>query len=176
MLKRSMLALVMGSSSLISCSTPTDLPPEQLAVASLMHSDGMPAGTVEILANGNQVSLSVTVSGISKGLHGFHLHTTGACVAPSFSSANGHLNPEGKDHGKLNPRGSHLGDLPNLEVGDSDVTSLTIDLSDSRTQLMSALFDDDGTAVVIHADPDDHMTNPSGNAGQRIVCGVLKPA
>lgn len=175
MLKRSMIALAIGSSGLISCATATDLPPEQLAVASLMHSNGMPAGSAQIIASGNQVSLSITVSGISKGPHGFHLHTTGACLAPDFTSAGGHLNPMGKDHGKLSPSGSHLGDLPNLEVGDSDVTSLIVDLNSDRAQLLSSLFDKDGTAVVIHADPDDHMTNPSGNAGPRIVCGVLKP-
>lgn len=176
MFKRSMIALAMGATSLVSCSTVADLPPQQLATASLTHANGMPAGTVRLLASGNQVSMSVAVSGIPKGPHGFHLHTVGACLAPSFSSAGGHLNPAGKDHGKLSAGGRHLGDLPNLIVGNSDITSITIDLGDDRAELMSSLFDDDGTAVVIHADPDDYMTDPSGNAGSRIVCGVFKPA
>lgn len=176
MFKRSMIALIMSSASLISCSTVEDLAPQRLATANLIHANGTPAGTVQLLAINDRVSLNMAVSGIPKGPHGFHLHTTGACKTPDFTSAGGHLNPHGNDHGTLDPDGPHLGDLPNLVVDDSDVTTLSVDLGEDRAELMSALFDADGTAVVIHADPDDYRTNPSGNAGSRIVCGVLKPA
>ena len=169
-------ALALGSITLTACSTVADLPTERLAAASMTRANGVPAGTVQLLASGNHLSLVVAVTGLPEGLHGFHLHAVGACNAPDFSTAGGHLNPSGKDHGSLSPGGSHLGDLPNLDVGSSNITLTTIDLDDDRTQVLSWLFDDDGTAVVIHADADDYMTNPSGNAGSRIACGILKPA
>ncbi len=174
MIRPSMPALALTLLALPACSTVADLPTERIAAATLTRANGMPAGTVQLLASGTQLSLAVAVSGLPEGAHGFHLHTVGTCKAPDFSSAGGHLNPTGKDHGSMSPGGSHLGDLPNLQVGNSAVTSTTIDLDDDRAQVLSWLFDDDGTAVVIHADPDDYKTNPSGNAGQRIACGVLK--
>ncbi len=172
----SMLALAMGLFVLPACSTVADLPTERLASAMLTRANGVPAGTVQLLARGDQLSLAVVVTGLPEGPHGFHLHTTGTCEAPDFLSAGGHLNPTGKDHGAMSPGGSHLGDLPNLEVVSGAVTSTTIDLDDDRAQILSWIFDDDGTAVVIHADADDYRTDPTGNAGSRIACGVLKRA
>lgn len=174
MTRPSMLALVMGIVMLPACSTVADLPSELLASAKLTRANGMPAGTVQLLAIGDQLSLAVSVTGIPEGPHGFHLHTTGACQAPDFVSAGGHLNPTGKNHGAMSPGGSHVGDLPNLEVVSRAVTSTTIDLDDHRAQVLSSIFDDDGTAVVIHADADDYRTDPTGNAGSRIACGILK--
>lgn len=174
MIRPSMPALALALFALPACSTVADLPTERIASATLTRANGVPAGTVQLLANGNQLSLAVAVSGLPEGAHGFHLHSVGACKAPDFSSAGGHLNPTAKDHGSMSPGGSHLGDLPNLQIGKGTVTSTTIDLGTDRAQILSWLFDDDGTAVVVHADPDDYQTNPSGNAGQRIACGVLK--
>ncbi len=176
MTRPSMLALAMGLVVLPACSTIADLPTERLASATLTRANGVPAGTVQLLARGDQLSLAVAVTGLPEGLHGFHLHTTGACEAPNFLSAGGHLNPTGKDHGAMSPGGSHVGDLPNLEVVSGVVTSTTIDLDDDRAQVLSWIFDDDGTAVVIHADADDYRTDPTGNAGSRLACGVLKRA
>lgn len=172
---RFLLAIAVSSVGLSACSTVADMPKERVASATLTRSSGLPAGTVQLLASGDQLSLVVAVSGIPAGSHGFHLHAIGSCQRPDFTSAGGHLNPTGKDHGTSSPRGSHLGDLPNLEVGSGAVTSATIDLTNNRAQVLSWLFDADGTAVVIHADADDYMTNPSGNAGSRIACGILKP-
>lgn len=173
---RPLLALTLGSLGLNACSTIADVPTERLASAILTKANGVPAGTIQLLATGNRISMVVAVRGIPEGSHGFHLHAIGACKAPEFTSAGGHLNPTGRDHGKLSPTGSHLGDLPNLEVGRSDLTSTTIDLDNDRAQILPWLFDADGTAVVVHADADDYTTNPTGNAGIRIACGVLKPA
>ncbi len=174
--QRLLLALAISTIALTACSTVAELPTERHAGATLTRADGVPAGTVQLLGRGKQLSLIVAVTGIPEGTHGFHLHATGACTGPDFSSAGGHLNPKGKDHGSLSSGGSHLGDLPNLEVISSGLTSATVDLDDDRAQVLSWLFDADGTAIVIHADADDYMTNPSGNAGARIACGVLKPA
>lgn len=174
MIKLSALTLIIGTISLAGCSTTAELPTQRLASATLADNKGSPIGTVQLLATDGQLSLAVTASGIPQGSHGFHLHTTGSCKTPGFSSAGGHLNPTGRTHGKLSPGGSHIGDLPNLIVGSSLTASTTIDLDDDRAQVLAWLFDEDGTAVVIHAGADDYMTDPTGNAGGRIACGVLE--
>ena len=165
-----------GFVALASCSTVGDLPAERIGSATLVMSNGVPAGTVQVLASGNQVSLAAGVTGVAAGPHGFHLHTTGSCVAPDFTSAGGHLNPLGRDHGTMATDGSHLGDLPNIVVQPGGSGTLTAELQGTRAQVAEWLFDADGTAVVLHANPDDYRTDPSGNAGSRIACGVLKPA
>ena len=156
------------------CSTVGDLPSERLGSATLSLANGVPAGTVQVLASGDQVTLVAGVTGISPGLHGFHLHTTGSCTQPDFTSAGGHLNPLGKEHGSLNADGSHVGDMPNLDIKSGGSGSLTADLPGTRAEILRWLFDADGTAVVVHANADDYRSDPTGNAGGRIACGVLK--
>ncbi len=89
------------------------------------------------------------------------------------ASAGGHLNPHGKQHGMENPQGSHLGDLPNLSIGADGKGSFSVPLNGSPAEIEALLFDADGTALVVHAKPDDYRTDPSGNSGPRIACGVL---
>lgn len=162
-----------ASSETASSAAPSN---DTVGSASLALADGTPAGTVELLANGGDLSLTVAVTGIPEGTHGFHLHTTGDCTPPDFTSAGGHLNPADKEHGHENPAGSHLGDLPNLVVGADGSASTTADLGSGSDSAIDSLFDADGTAVVVHADPDDYQSDPSGNAGSRIACGVLERA
>lgn len=157
------------------CETVADLPAERLAAATLLRAGGTPAGTVQILAAGQQVTLAAAVTGIAPGPHGIHLHTVGSCARPDFASAGGHLNPLARAHGAANPAGRHAGDLPNIIVQSGGSGSLTADLQGSPAQVRDWLFDGDGTAVVVHADADDYRTDPSGNSGSRIACGVLKP-
>ncbi len=121
------------------------------------------------------VRINVNVSGLTPGLHGIHIHEKGNCTVPSFTSAGKHYNPLGKEHGLKNPKGPHAGDLPNLEVDEDgtahmNVTTNLVTLSPGPTTLFTA----NGTALVIHAKPDDQMTNPSGNSGARIICGVIE--
>jgi superoxide dismutase, Cu-Zn family len=120
------------------------------------------------------VRIDVNVNGLTPGLHGIHIHEKGICIAP-FTSAGGHYNPLGKEHGLNNPEGPHAGDLPNLEVGEDgkgrmNTTTDLVTLSSGPTTLFTA----SGTALIIHAGPDDQITNPSGNSGDRIVCGVIE--
>ena len=115
----------------------------------------------------------MTAAGLEPGQHGFHLHTTGRCEGPDFKSAGGHLNPLDREHGALNPEGKHVGDMPNLEVGTSRTASTTIDIGPDTAAYRNYLFDADGTAIVIHAGPDDYRTDPAGDAGSRVACGVL---
>ena len=131
------------------------------------------AGTAQLLASGAQVNISVAAIGVSPGAHGVHLHMTGSCEAPDFTSAGGHLNPDGRQHGHENPAGAHLGDLPNLTTGNAGAGTVSATLRGSREEVLARLFDADGTAVVVHASADDYRTDPSGNSGARIACGVL---
>ncbi|MEC9066525.1 superoxide dismutase family protein [Altererythrobacter marinus] len=170
------IAALAASAALAGCVSPTAPAAETLGVAQLAKADGTPAGLAQIVAVGDQLSINVTASGIEPGAHGFHLHTTGACRAPDFTSAGGHLNPTDNEHGMENPDGSHFGDLPNLQVGAGGTASASFDLGHGRDRALEWLFDADGTAVVIHAGADDYRTNPSGNAGPRVACGVLERA
>ena len=155
------------------CSTLTDLPTEQVAKARLSFADGRPAETAELTSDGRTLTLAITASGLEPGEHGFHLHTTGRCEAPGFTSAGGHLNPDGREHGSLNPAGAHLGDLPNLVVGATRTASTQVDVGDDTPTRRSQIFDADGTAVIVHAGPDDYRSDPAGDAGARVACGVI---
>lgn len=114
------------------------------------------------------------VMGEQRGEHGFHIHEVGQCDAPDFTSAGGHFNPTGAAHGLLDPDGPHAGDLPNLWIeadGSADYRVVTnlVTLGTGERNLLDA----DGSALVIHSDPDDHHTDPSGASGDRIACGVI---
>ena len=162
------------SLALASCSTISSPPSANYATAPLFTSEGRPAGFAAIVQRGDTASLTVAALALPAGVHGVHLHAVGRCDAPAFTTAGSHLNPGGHQHGTENPAGSHLGDLPNLTIGASGTGSLTIRLPDAGGALDSTLFDTDGTAIVVHAGPDDYKTDPSGNSGGRIACGVFK--
>jgi Cu-Zn family superoxide dismutase len=143
------------------------------ATATLRDSAGNVVGTADLLRRGDEWKLGLGVSGQTPGDHGIHLHMVGKCNAPDFASAGGHLNPAGRAHGSANPAGMHMGDLPNLTIG-ADGTASTFMALPAGTDA-AALFDADGTAIVIHAKPDDYLTDPAGNSGPRLACGVLTP-
>lgn len=135
-------------------------------------SDADAAATIN--ASNNRASITILANGLSEGTRGFHLHETGSCEAPDFKSAGGHLNPLGKAHGSRSEGGSHVGDLPNLETGTDGSATLTYTIDGTLDDIEAWLFDEDGTAVVIHEGADDYLTDPSGDAGARIACGVLQ--
>ena len=144
------------------------------AKADLTNSKGENVGTAKLKENPKGVSVALVVSNLPPGVHGFHIHAVGKCEPPDFKSAGGHFNPEGKKHGWENPEGHHAGDLHNLTVdanGNAKVKVVVtgVTLADGP----NSLFQAQGTALVIHADPDDNKTDPAGNAGPRIACGVI---
>lgn len=159
--------------ALTGCATLEQPPIERLGTAALHLGNGQPAGTAQLLASGEEVSISIALAGLMPGTRAVHLHTTGSCEPPDFQSAGGHLNPGGHQHGADNPQGPHLGDLPNAIIGANGAGTVSALLSASRAEALAAIFDTDGTAVVVHANADDYRTDPSGNAGGRIACGVL---
>jgi Cu-Zn family superoxide dismutase len=120
------------------------------------------------------VLLSLSVKGLPAGEHAFHVHAVGKCEPP-FNSAGGHFNPENKKHGHEAADGPHAGDMPNLHIPASG--ELTVEVMNTAITLdkgkPNSVFKPDGTAVVIHAGKDDYKTDPTGNAGGRIACGVI---
>ncbi len=144
------------------------------AEGKLVAETGRNVGTVRATQVPEGLRVSVTAQGLPPGLHGMHLHEVGVCVPP-FTSAGGHFNPTGKKHGARNPEGRHLGDLPNVTVAPdgtlrADVLAEGVVLEGGG----SGLLDADGAALVLHADLDDEVTDPSGNAGRRIACAPLR--
>ncbi len=119
------------------------------------------------------VEITVTVTGLTPGLHGMHLHAKPACAPPDFATAGGHLNPGGKAHGRLNPDGPHLGDLPNLQVGRDGEARLQFAIPGVILRPGPASIGVPGSALILHAGQDDERSDPSGNAGPRAGCAVI---
>jgi superoxide dismutase, Cu-Zn family len=150
------------------CATmdPTETP---LARATVSAADGSARGTAEISGSGTAMRLTVNATGMSPGSHGLHVHTVGKCDAPDFKTAGAHWNPAMKQHGRENPMGAHDGDLPNLVIDANGSGTVSAPLAGNVRELL----DTDGAAIVIHAAADDYRTDPSGNSGDRIACGVF---
>ena len=168
------LAALTALSLLGACSTVGEVPTARIATVSLKSANGLPVGTAQFLAAGDSVTINVALAGLGQGTHGMHLHTVGQCTGPDFASAGPHLNPGGHQHGTANPAGSHLGDLPNIVLNQLGAGTVVATLKGSRSEIEQALFDADGSAIVLHADADDYRTDPSGNSGKRIACGVIQ--
>lgn len=145
-----------------------------MATADIRNAQGEVVATATLVEHGGEVELTVISTGLPPGAHGIHLHEVGTCAAPDFTSAGGHFNPTSTDHGFDDPDGPHAGDLRNIEIpagggGRYVETNDRITLTDGPRSVM----DGNGTAIVVHAGPDDYRTDPSGNSGSRIACGVI---
>jgi len=143
--------------------------------ATIRDAQGKTIGSATLTPADGGVRIGVNVSGVAPGLHGFHVHAVGKCEGPDFKSAGGHFNPGSKEHGLENPKGAHAGDMPNLSVGpDGTGKGESLARGASLDAGPGTLFPDGGTAVVLHAAPDDMKSDPAGNAGARIACGVVE--
>lgn len=141
------------------------------AVADLKTATGEAAGKATATTASGRVMLTLEVEGLSPGQHGVHVHMTGKCDAPKFESAGGHWNPADAHHGLEAPAGQHAGDMPNLVVEQNGRGTLAYELHGAT---FAGLMDSDGSAMVVHASADDQKTDPSGNSGDRIACGIFK--
>ena len=142
--------------------------------ATLTGASGAAMGNVTFNETPEGVRVVINGRNMPPGVHGAHVHMTGACQAPDFESAGGHWNPLGKMHGRDNPAGPHMGDMPNLIVGNDG--SGTLELVIQGATLVGgaeSILDADGAAILIHQGPDDYRTDPSGASGARIACGVI---
>lgn len=144
------------------------------AVAKMVDPSGKTLGTLELRSTPNGVLIMGELSGLPPGPHGFHIHEKGACT-PNFDAAGGHFNPTGAEHGFRDPAGPHAGDLPNIVVPQNGRMKIEVYAPGAMLdQGKNSLLADDGTAIVVHAQPDDYTTDPAGAAGARIACGVIQ--
>lgn len=149
--------------------------PEPTANAGLFDTSGTRVGLATFSEVDGSGQMGISVSGLSPGQHGMHIHENGACGPPGFESAGSHFNPGSKQHGLLNPEGPHAGDLPDLIVEADGSADTTFTVSASLLARGSgSMIGAQKRAFVIHADPDDQKTDPSGNSGSRVVCGVIE--
>lgn len=149
--------------------------PAAAATASLKSADGKDVGTADLTAVPDGVLIKLSVKGLPPGDHAMHVHAVGKCEPP-FTSAGGHFNPDSKKHGLEVAEGHHAGDMPNLHIPSSG--ELTVEVLNTAVTLdkdkPNSVFDADGSAVIIHAKADDYKTDPTGNAGDRLACGVVQ--
>ena len=177
---RLMAAMVAGALTLGGCmtdgSTDQGTASVDAARATLRSASGEARGEVTVTETGGELRFSISATGLPAGPHGVHVHAVGRCDPPGFESAGPHWNPTNRQHGRENPQGQHAGDLPNLIAGTDGRGSLEITIPGTLTGGANALLDADGAAFVIHAAADDMRSDPSGNSGSRIACGVFAAA
>ena len=164
-------SVLAGLGLMVGCSMAT---PGSRASAALKDKDGKVVATAMLSERPGGVLVRVEAKGLTPGLHAVHVHAVGKCDGPAFTSAGGHFNPAGKKHGLKSADGPHAGDLPNMLIG-KDGAGRFEALTDQFTLRAGGLsvFDADGSAIVVHAGADDNMTDPTGNSGDRVACGIV---
>ena len=179
-------ALIAASLGMSACQASTEfeskedsLPVSEKAVApvnvDMINSEGIEIGTATLTEAPKGVTIRLKAEGLESGTKAIHLHETGKCEKPDFTSAGEHFNPAKKQHGFDNPKGFHAGDLPNIEIDDNGTVDVELHAPDVTLQhgKKNSLLDEDGSAIIIHEREDDYMTDPAGNSGDRIACGAL---
>jgi Cu-Zn family superoxide dismutase len=147
----------------------------QTGSAAFKNADGKDVGSAQLMQSPSGVLINLSVKGLPAGEHAFHVHAVGKCEPP-FTSAGGHFNPGGKKHGLMVPEGHHAGDMPNLHIpasGELTVEVVNADITLDKGK-PNSVFGPDGTALIIHAGKDDYKTDPTGEAGGRIACGIIQ--
>ena len=141
------------------------------ASAKLVDSKGKHVGTARLTQTQHGVLIAVDLHGLKAGVHAIHLHETGKCEGPSFKTAGGHFNPAKKEHGFMSAGGPHAGDMPNIDVPKDGKLKAELLAGDAT---IDQLLDADGASIVVHAKADDYKSQPAGDAGDRVACGVIE--
>lgn len=141
----------------------------------MYNGSGDMVGTATLNESPDGVSIKLKLEGLDPGFHGIHVHEFSSCEGPDFESAGNHFDPEGKEHGLMHPKGAHLGDLPNIEADGSGLVDAELMLAgatllDGKTSILRG----EGTSLVVHKQQDDGVSQPSGESGERILCGEIK--
>lgn len=156
---------------LTACASAPRTAPE-MATAEVRSGAGVLLGRVTFTAEAGGTRVHGELEQVPAGVHGLHIHAVGQCEAP-FTSAGPHFNPQGRQHGLANPQGAHAGDLPNVTAGANGRATIHA-LAPAPLSGEGGILDADGAALVLHENADDERTDPAGNAGARIACGVIR--
>jgi len=146
-----------------------------VVIVNLIDTNGDKAGEAALTQTADGVKIGVNATGVKPGKHGIHFHEKAICTPPDFKSSGSHFNVTNKQHGFLNPKGPHVGDIENITANKSgvihgEVSSTMVTLEEGKP---NSLYTDGGTALVIHDKEDDYKTDPAGNSGDRVLCGVV---
>lgn len=164
------MALMSGCSTV---QTPETIAVSEVASANLVRANGSAAGVATLSQRSDGLWLSVVADAPGRGTYGMHVHMVGKCEGPAFDSAGPHWNPAMKQHGRDNPMGAHAGDMPNVTTNADGKLVIETRINGAMLSGAGGVLDSDGASVVIHEKPDDYKTDPSGNSGKRLICGVF---
>ncbi|WP_226580159.1 superoxide dismutase family protein [Halobacillus litoralis] len=166
----SLMSVLLITLSLIGCSGEKRSPLE----TSIYNADNDKIGTATFTEQPEGVQIKLKVEGLEQGMHGVAIHEFPKCEAPEFKSAGNHFNPLSKEHGLMNPQGAHAGDLPNVEADPSGMIDVKLMLPEAKLKEdQMSLLRKEGTSIVIQSGPDDGMSQPAGNSGERVACGKI---
>ena len=172
--KLPMLLAVLSVTGCSTVQTAESVATSEVAGANLIRADGSAAGVATLSQRSDGLWLRIAADAPGSGTYGMHVHSVGRCDGPEFTTAGPHWNPAMKQHGRENPLGAHIGDMPNMTSNAQGKLVIETKIEGAMLSGTGGVLDTDGASVVIHEKADDYKTDPSGNSGKRLICGVFK--
>lgn len=153
----------------------TETPRVEFAHANMKDASGADIGQIRFHQTRDGLEITGELTNLQPGEHGLHIHQKPSCEAPDFKSAGDHFNPTNREHGDKNPKGSHVGDLQNIFATSQGAVKVGMNSTQLALYGLAGILENGGTAIVVHAKPDDRQTDPSGGSGDRVACGQVRP-